>query len=141
MRKASKVLFLIGGIVTILAAIAFIVLGILGMVVGGLATSPNAPDFVKEIIAAIQKEYPAYSVQQIADLLKTVGAVFIVLFVFAIAAVVLSFICASKENRPLPLLIVASVFAIGGGSVLSVLGGIFGIINWAQERHTQAPAA
>lgn len=141
MKKASKVLFLVGGIVTILAAIAFIILGIISLSAGVLATAADVPDFVKEIIAAIQKDYPSYTVQQIADLLKAVGAVFIVLFVLAIAAVVLSFICSSKEHRPLPLLIVATAFAVVGGSPLSILGGIFGIINWAQERKVQAPAA
>lgn len=141
MKKASKVLFLVGGIVTILAAIAFIILGIISLSAGVLATAADVPDFVKEIIAAIQKDYPSYTVQQIADLLKAVGAVFIVLFVLAIAAVVLSFICSSKEHRPLPLLIVATAFAVVGGSPLSILGGIFGIINWAQERKVQAPAS
>ena len=141
MKKASKILFLIGGIVTILAAIAFLVIGILGFAAGALATAADAPDFVKEIIAEIQKDFPSYTIAQIADLLKTVGAIFIVLFVTAVASVVLSFICASKQYRPLPLLIVAMVFAAAGGSPLSILGGIFGIINWAQERKAQTPAA
>lgn len=141
MKKASKVLFLIGGIVGILAAIVFLAVGIVLLSVGVLATSPDIPDWAQKIINEIIAQNPGYTITQVADTLKTIGAVLIVFFVLAVAAVVLSFICSSKENRPLALLIVATAFAVAGGTVFSILGGIFGIINWAQERKAQTPAA
>ena len=141
MKKASKVLFLIGGIVGILAAIVFLALGIVYLSVGFLATSADIPDWAQKIINEIIAQNPGYTIAQVASVLKTIGAVLIVFFVVAVAAVVLSFICSSKEYRPLPLLIVATAFAAAGGTVLSILGGIFGIINWAQERKAQTPAA
>ena len=131
MKKASKVLFLIGGIVGILVAIVFLALGIVYLSVGVLATSADIPDWAQKIINEIIAQNTGY----------TIGAVLIVFFVLAVAAVVLSFICSSKENRPLALLIVATAFAVAGGTVFSILGGIFGIINWAQERKAQTPAA
>lgn len=141
MKKASKVLFLIGGIVGILAAIVFLALGIVYLSVGFLATSADIPDWAQKIINEIIAQNPGYTIAQVASVLKTIGAVLIVFFVVAVAAVVLSFICSSKEYRPLPLLIVATAFAAAGGTVFSILGGIFGIINWAQERKAQTPAA
>ena len=141
MKKASKILFLIGAIVTILAAIVFIVIGIVALAAGAAAGGADAPEWVQKLVQQIMADNPGITLQQVIDLLKTTGYIFIVLFVAAVASVVLSFICASKEYRPLPLLIVAMVFAAAGGSPLSILGGIFGIINWAQERKTQAPAA
>lgn len=141
MKKASKVLFLIGGIVGILVAIVFLALGIVYLSVGVLATSADIPDWAQKIINEIIAQNPGYTITQVADILKTMGAVLIVFFVLAVAAVVLSFICSSKENRPLALLIVATAFAVAGGTVFSILGGIFGIINWAQERKAQTPAA
>ena len=141
MKKASKILFLIGGIVTILAAIAFLVIGIVAFAAGALASSPDAPEWVNKLIQQIIADNPGFDVKKAVELIKIVGYIFVVLFALAVASVVLSFICASKEYRPLPLLIVATAFAAVGGSPLSILGGIFGIINWAQERRTQAPAA
>ena len=142
MKKASKILFLIGAIVTILAAIAFLVIGIVGLAAGAYAANlQTAPQWVVEIVQKIQQENPSYTIQQVIDSLNAVGYVFIVLFVLAVASIVLSFICQAKDYRPLPLLIVATAFAIVGGSPLSILGGIFGIINWAQERKAQTPAA
>ena len=141
MKKASKILFLIGGIVTILAAIAFIVIGIVALAAGALATNPDAPEWVTKLIQQIVADNPGFDVKKAVDLLNAAGYVFVVLFAFAVAAVVLSFICSSKDYRPLPLLIVATAFAVVGGSPLSILGGIFGIINWAQERRNQASAA
>jgi len=141
MKKASKVLFLIGGIVGILAAIAFLAVGIVLLSVGVLATSPDIPDWAQKIINEIIAENPGYTITQVANTLKVSGAVLIVFFVVAVAAVVLSFICSSKEYRPLALLIVATAFAVAGGTVFSILGGIFGIINWAQERKAQNPVA
>ena len=141
MKKASKVLFLIGGIVGILVAIVFLALGIVYLSVGVLATSADVPEWAQKIINEIIAQNPGYTIAQVASVLKTTGAVLIVFFVVAVAAVVLSFICSSKENRPLALLIVATAFAAAGGTVFSILGGIFGIINWAQERKKQTPAA
>lgn len=141
MKKASKILFLIGGIVTILAAIAFLVIGLVALVAGGLASQPDAPEWVTKLINQIIADNPGFDFKKAIDLVLAVGYVFVVLFALAVASVVLSFICSSKEYRPLPLLIVATAFAVVGGSPLSILGGIFGFINWGQERRTQTPTA
>ena len=50
MKKASKILFLIGGIVTILEAIAFIAIAAVSFYAVAAAQQPNVPEWVAKLI-------------------------------------------------------------------------------------------
>ena len=140
MRKASKILFLIGGILTILAAIAFVAIGGVSLTAGALAKSAGCPEWVIKMINEIMADSKC-TFEQAVDSLLTVGVLFVVEFVLCIPCAVLAFICNGKDRRPLPLLIVATAFAVLAWSPLCLAGGVLGIVNWAtverKEREAQ----
>ena len=140
MKKASKILFLIGGILMIVAAIAYLAIGIVGLVAGVLASSPDTPEWVSKMIAEIIADSHCTKEVAIKSLL-IVGALFTVEFVLAIPCAVLAFICSGRDYRPLPLLIVATAFSVLAWNPLCMVGGVLGIVNWAtverREREAQ----
>lgn len=139
MKKTSKVLFLVGAILTIFAGLAFLGIAIGAFVAAGLAESPDCPEWINKLLISLM-ENTKLTRETCVKLVIAGGAMFIVLFVLSIPACVLSFICSSKEYRPLSLLIVSMVFATLSGSALSVAGGIVGIVNWSKfERKEQTP--
>ena len=54
MKKASKILFLIGAIVTILQAIAFVIIAVVAFYAVAAAQEPNVPDWVVKLIQQIR---------------------------------------------------------------------------------------
>ena len=130
MRKASRILFLIGAILAILGFFAFIGLGIFMLVLYGMVGEPDAPAWLAELLQKIAQEFKTTTPQ---NLLAACGALFLVFSLFSIPAAVLSFICKGKEKAGLGLIIPAMALSLFAGSTLSVLGGIFGIIACAQE--------
>ena len=142
MKKASKILFLIGGILGIFAAIAYVVIGAVAIYAAAVAQGgQDVPEWVVKLIQQIMADSHVTAEQAVKSI-AAVGVLFMVLFVLAIPAAVLSFICSSKDKRPLPLLIVATAFSLTAGSALSVVGGVLGIVSWAtverREREAQA---
>lgn len=141
MKKASKILFLIGGILTILEAIAFIAIAAVSFYVVAVAQDPDVPQWVAKLINQIMADSHVTAEQAIASV-AAVGILFIVQFALCIPCIVLSFISASKEKRGLGLLIVSTVFAGAAWSPLSLVGGVLGIVSWAtverKEREAQA---
>ena len=141
MKKASKILFLIGGILTILGAIAFLGLAIVCIIAAGMSQSPDCPQWIQKLIVDICNDYHMTGEEAVAAIL-TVGIVFVVFFVLSIPAAILSFICSGKDKRPLPLLIVATAFSLMAGSAVSTVGGILGIVSWStverKEREQKA---
>lgn len=140
MKKASKILFLIGGILMIVAAIAYLAIGIVGLVAGALASSPNIPEWVSKMITEIMS-YSNCTKEVAIKSILTVGVLFTVEFVLAIPCAVLSFICSGRDRRPLALLIVATAFGALAWNPLSLVGGVLGIVSWAtverKEREAQ----
>ena len=141
MKKASKILFLIGGIVTILEAIAFIAIAAVSFYAVAAAQQPNVPEWVVKLIQQIMQDSKCTQEQAVASI-ATVGILFIVQFALCIPCIVLSFISASKEKRGLGLLIVSTIFAGAAWSPVSLVGGVLGIVSWAtverKEREAQA---
>lgn len=141
MKKASKILFLIGGILGIIAAVAYIAIGAVALYAAYVAKDPAAPEWVIKMINDIMAESKV-TLDEAIKSVYVVGVLFIVEFVLAIPCSVLAFICKGKENRPLPLLIVATVFAGAAWNPLCLVGGVLGIVSWAtverKEREGQA---
>ena len=141
MKKASKILFLIGGILGIFGAIAYIALSGVCFYAVAVAEDPDVPQWVVELIQKIVADSKVTPEQAVAAI-ATVAIVFMVLFILSIPAIVLSFVCSSKDKRPLPLLIVATAISLTAGSALSVVGGVLGIVSWStverKEREAQA---
>ena len=142
MKKASKILFLIGGILAIFLAVTWLALGSVFVAAAASLKAGEPFDFAIELAKDILKDNPTYTMEQVVKYILAVGIVFFVLFVFAIPAAVLSFICKGKEKAGLGLIIPAMALSLFAGSTLSVLGGIFGIIACAQEnKAASAPKA
>ncbi len=149
MKKASHVLFLVGAILTIFLAIMWFVLAIIFSVAAGYVhfaatggVGQVIPKFISEFIESIIKANPELTTMAQLDSYMTGAAVMLwIVFLCSVASVVLSFICKAKDKRGLPLLIVTTVFCIMGGSYVSVVGGVLGIVSWAVfERKEEAQA-
>ena len=141
MKKASKILFLIGAIVTILQAIFFVIIAGVSFYAAAAAQSEAIPEWVIKLIQQIMQDNQCTKEQAVASI-ATVGVIFIIEFALCIPCIVLSFISANKEKRGLGLLIVSTVFAGAAWSPISLVGGILGIVSWAtverKEREAQA---
>ena len=137
MKKASRILLLVGAIVSIFYVVVFgilsIVFGILGsdtakqVVIDGLkdgSITTSIQGTPEEVAAALQAVFSALSI------------VFVLFMIASIACAVISFIARAKQNRP--MYIVAIVFAVISGTVFGIPGGIFGIVALAQESKANA---
>ena len=134
MRKASKILCLIGGIFGIALAIMWLVLSIVFFVFGGFASAYAAgaeiPQAIKDwLYNYMDSRGTYYTMAALATVLITFGVEFIVFFVFCIPSAVISFILNKKERTGLPLPIVL-VFVSWAGNLPAFAGGILAILNW-----------
>lgn len=145
MRKVSKILFLVGGILaafTMLVllglAVAFLYFGVIATLVAkdpsGIDQSLiNGLDYFAKYIARTKGAYEILAGDFIG---KGIG--FTVSFLFSIPAVILSFTCRSREKPSLGLLIVTTIICALGSCFVSVAGGVTGIINWALNDRNEA---
>ena len=136
MKKTSKILFLVGGILAVLGVIAYALCAAVGFVFGGFATVIlNGGNPGQEIIDAFNKMIAEtqMTLEQIAVSFYTMGVVFAIMIVFCIASIVLSFIDKAKDNPGLGLLIPSVVIHLFAGNVVSLAGGVVGIVYWATK--------
>lgn len=134
MKKASKVLFIIGGIFAILGFIAYLGLSIGSFVVVGFTQAINSGKSLEpDILDVFNKMCAELGVNmvQLEALFMTYGIVFAILFVFNIASTVFSFIDKTKDNPGLGLLIPSVIIHIGACNFVSFVGGVLAIIYWA----------
>lgn len=139
MKKASQILFLIGGIVAIFLTILWLVLAIVYFIYGGVAAivaGTASGDVTQEMYQTVanwmkangfnilvQSDWKAAAAQ-----LAGTGVLFIIMSVFAIPAAVLCFV-ARKPSASLGLLITTLVFNILGGAPIGIVGAILGIVD------------
>ena len=141
MKKASRILFLIGGITAIILSIVWLVVSIINFVYGagasivaGLTKGTIDVELYKTIATWLQNH--GFNVNSQADWvaasnqLAANGVIFLVMSIFAIPAAVLCFV-ARKENASLGLLITATVFNVLGGAPVGIVGGVLGIVDAA----------
>lgn len=126
MKNASKTLLTVGAILSIFAFIVFLVLSILFF----FAASPEAAESLKEGInngtITINGTGTIDDKIQAAQALSTsLAALFIILALFSIPAIIIAFISKNKSNKVLFILdILFGSFA----NTLIFIGGILGLI-------------
>ena len=137
MRKASKILCLIGGILGIILAIVWLVLAVVYFINGAVAATiasgkvgGEIPQSIRDFLTEFMKEHPGYTWDQIAAALLGSAVLYVIMFLFSIPCVVISFIVRGKEKTGLALPIVLVVLS-WAGNVCSFVGGVLAIINWA----------
>lgn len=134
MKKASNVLFIIGGVFAILGLLTFLGLGIASFVVVGFAQAINAGKGLdQEILDVFNKMCLELNVNmvELEALFMRYGIACAILFVLNIASTVLSFIDKAKENPGLGLLIPSVIIHAAAWNLLSFIGGVLAIVNWA----------
>lgn len=151
MKKASKVLFIVGGIIAIILSVVYLIVSIVNFVRGGLilafTEAFKAGNMSLSQMEAVNKALKALGFAQGIEAFDSVAALeafghkivgrgiyFILMSVFAIPAAVLSFVSKGKENKNLALLIVTTVFNVFVWNVPSVVGGGLGIADFAVSR-------
>ena len=138
MKKASKILFLIGGIVAILMAVLMLVLAIVFFVDGGIsaaiAQDPSVlADLPQDVVKALNdlaKSAGVNTWKALADYCIGLAVVFLFVSLFAIPGAILSFI-ARKDKASMGLIITATAFNIFCWNPVSVVGGVLGIVDCA----------
>lgn len=135
MKKASKILFLVTGILGIVSAVGLFVCGALGYAVGGLAIAyyenPHLLDSMPEIKQAIDNALTQYHVTLVglASACMTYATLCVVFGVLCIPTAVLSFICRKKEHPNNALVVVTLVFSVLSTVWTGVVGAIFAIVD------------
>ena len=132
MKKASKILLIINGVLAILAAIGFLVTGIIFM----YGATPEAREMILKLIdegvitttTTMTREELATFVQTMAS---SLGIGFVISAVLNIPNAVLSFIAAGKEKKPLYIIVI--VLSVLSSTLVGILGGIFGLISSSKE--------
>ena len=147
MRKASKILCLVGGILGLVLALVWLILCIVFFVSGGLMTAwiaggdigQAARDWLQELARSTGYYY---SMEAFEGYCYAQGATYLVMFLFSIPSAVVSFILSKKEKTGLPLPIVCVVLS-WAGNIAAFAGGALAIVNWAiveRKEGEQKPA-
>ena len=136
MRKASKILFLIGGIVSIVCAIYWLVFGIICTVI------PNLPEFYDAFIESWNKNpQPGVTADEAYAAFKGVMiALGVLLYITVACAGVNSFFSfkafndTRKNGKPTTAINVLNiVFGVLGGVLVNIVGAIFAFVANGQE--------
>lgn len=135
MRTASRTLLLVGAILSIVCILTFLILGGVFTALGALSVE----EIVKGINeGTIQSTYQG-TVQEQAEAIKltftVIGVVFLVFGVCCIPNTVLGFM--GMKKRVNAFYVCNIVFGALSGTVVTILGGIFGLVANAQEANQQ----
>ena len=138
MRKASKILCLIGGILAIVLALVWLGLSIGYFAFGGIAAAVDAgtmswadvPENIRQFMSDYATQHGISTFAGLATAFFGAAVLFVVMFMFSVASAVISFILSKKEKTGLPLPIVCVVLS-WAGNVCSFVGGVLAIVNWA----------
>ena len=133
MKKASDILLLIGAIFTIFAAIGCLI----GMIVLFVFASPN---YTQVLVDAIKSGEIHSDVQGSAEEIAAVlqlgfrfgGIGCLVATLCEVAVVVVAFVARAKQTTG--LYIASLVLGVLGGSLLVLLGSIFGLVGLSEEK-------
>ncbi|MBQ9448350.1 MAG: hypothetical protein IJU60_00560 [Acholeplasmatales bacterium] len=135
MRTASRTLLLVGAILSIVCILTFLIIGGVFSFVGSLSVE----EIVKGINdGSINSSFEG-TVQEQAEAIKltftVIGVVFLVLGVCCIPNAVLGFM--GMKKRVNAFYVCNIVFGALSGTVVTILGGIFGLVANAQEANQQ----
>ena len=137
MRKVSKILCLVGGILGLVLALLWLILSVVFFVFGGFASAIAAGADVPQSVADWLIEWAQAHGEigpdgwsGVAAALFAQGALYLVMMLFCIPSAIISFILSKKEKTGLPLPIVLAVLS-WAGNVASFAGAALAIVNWA----------
>ena len=141
MKKASQILFLIGGIIAILMAIAMLIVAIVYFVLGGAAAAvsqsasayADLPKSIQEALQDLAKAANVNTWKELSEYAIKLALLFLFVSIFSIPAAILSFI-ARKPSASMGLIITATVFNIIAWNPVSVVGGVLGIVDCAVNK-------
>ena len=147
MKKASKILCLVGGILGLVLALLWLILSIVHFAAGACMTAwINGADigeatreWLRQMAAA--EGYYYSSMEVFEAHCYSQGATFLVMMLFAIPAAIISFILSKKEKTGLPLPIVLAVLS-WSGNIAAFAGAALAIVNWAivERKEDQQPS-
>ena len=135
MRSASKIILIVGSIISIVVALIFFILG------GVFAAAGAVP--TEEIVAQIQQgtittTLPG-TVQEQAEAFKVMstglGVFFIVVAVFNVLNTIFGFVANAKKTTGLHVCNI--VFGVLSLTEVNLVGGIFGLIANGQEKSNE----
>ena len=116
MNTAKRILFLIGGIMSICAAIAFFFLSIMFIALSNM----------KEEMQKLADDSAEYGVEYFQALFLVLGIMFIFFLILAIINIILSF--KGRNSNSKGLMIANIVFGALSGIEVNLVAGIFGLI-------------
>ena len=148
MKKASKILLLVGGILGLVLAVLWLSLSILWFVRAGLLTAYANGGEVSEAfkewtIRWVEAHGYYYSSWETVVGVWTGKAVgYLIQMLLAIPSAIIAFILRGKEKTGLPLPIVLAVLSIYPGNIAAFVGAGLAIANWAvvERKEGQQPA-
>lgn len=127
MNTAKRILFLVGGIMSICAAIAFFFLSIMFIAFSNM----------KEEMQKLADDSAEYGVEYFQALFLVLGIMFIFFLILAIINIILSF--KGRNSNSKGLMIANIVFGALSGIEVNLVAGIFGLIarNMAPKQKTE----
>lgn len=140
MKNTSKILFLIGGIVSCCEAIVYLSLGIFMCWFG--TSEDIKTELLKNYSAAdVMRDFgngvtPVEAVEALQAVYVAFGVVFFIYIFIAIANAVVSFIARGKNSKP--LFIINIILGFVSGCIVNSVGGILATI--AANREVSSPS-
>ena len=127
MKKAAKILYLIGGIYSIITAVTLMIIGIVFVVFAGASFTSAIIEGIRsgEIRSSFSGS-EAEVASQIQLMFMTIGLVFVFMASFGVVNSILSFKARNSANRK--LFIANIVFSALSGVEVNLVGSIFALI-------------
>lgn len=130
MKNASKILFLVGGIVSCVATFIYLITGIIYIYTGTsedvkneLLKNYTATDLARDLGNGVT---PTQAVEATQAFSVVIGVILIVLMVLSIINIIVAFAARKKETKVLFILNI--VFGFVSSCVVNAIGGILAIV-------------
>ena len=136
MKKASKILYLVGAILSILSALSLVILGVAYIVLGSIGASYNPQDIVDYVVKEVPDVASWFTVEYVTTFLATAiatGVVYLIFACFSVASAVFAF-KARKDELPSRLVAIFNiVFGVLGCGLANAVAGVFSLVLRARE--------
>ena len=134
MRKASKIIFLVAGILSIVCAVGYLVTGLVYVIL------PNT-DVWAEVCNEIMKDNPSLKpadMEAIKTIVVTCGVLFLISVAFAGVNSFFSFKAWKQEKPSKALNVLNIVFGVLSGVIVNIVAAIFAFVANGQEERRAA---
>ena len=138
MKKAANILLLIGGILAIFCAVAFLIMGVVFIIASGPALTEPLIEGIES--GAITTNFQGATTEEIVKIVQSffllLGIMFICFVPFTIADCVICFVGKSKQTKGMYILNI--VFGVLGSTIINTVGGVLGLIATIKEGNRAA---